>query len=316
MIGTIDKQSMRTSNLRQCGGMRLSSCLLPLDKSGGPLVTVVTVVFNDANALASTIQSVLQQNYPNVEYMVIDGGSTDGTLDVLRKYENSINYWVSEPDKGIYDAFNKACHLLTGEWTIFLGAGDVFHDAEVLTKISAVLKRVDDKTEIVYGKVCLNDGGKVLAKAFNDPWGQMRGKWRGGRPMLPHHQGIFHRRRILLGQMPFDVTYRIAADSKLLYRSIQKEEPVFADMTLTLASLGGLSTNPKSALATAIEVARINLEFGFTNYHYQLWCCMKAAAKSAIYRLGGKAISIICINTYRRLTHRENIWKHKPGGSS
>lgn len=310
MVAQLDKQSARAENLRQCGGRRLTGCS-QLSNSRGLLVTVVTVVFNDANALLPTILSVLNQSYPNVEYIIIDGGSADGTLDLLRKYENSISYWISETDMGVYDAFNKACRLLTGEWTIFLGAGDVLHDAGVLAEIAAVLDSVDEKTEIVYGKVCLNDSGKVQAKALNGPWSQMQGRWWGGRPMLPHHQGVFHRRCVLSVEMPFDITYRIAADSKLLYKSIKRAEPVFADVAVTSASLGGLSTDPKYALATALEIIRVNCEFGFTNYRHQFWCYLKAASKSAIYRFGGKALSVFCIDIYRRLTRRESIWKHK-----
>ncbi len=93
---------------------------------GKPLITVVTVVFNGEKFLEETIQSVINQAYDNVEYIIIDGGSTDGTLDIIRKYEHAIDYWVSEKDKGIYDAMNKGCVLAGGEGLIFLNAGDYY----------------------------------------------------------------------------------------------------------------------------------------------------------------------------------------------
>src|SRR5581483_9756434 len=205
-----------------------------------PLFTVVTAVFNAAEHLESTILSVLSQRYADVEYIIIDGGSTDGTLEIVRKYGRSIDYWVSEPDKGVYDAFNKGCRLITGEWTIFLGAGDLLHDANVLPSMAEVVRQVSAETEIVYGKVCLTKSGRIPVETLNSPWSQMCGRWRAGRPNLPHHQGVFHRSRILSAGTPFDISYKIAADSKLLYQSIQRAQPVFSDIVVASASVGGV----------------------------------------------------------------------------
>lgn len=288
------------------GGKRLGGGTV-LNSSKCPLFTVVTAVFNGAEHLESTILSVLSQRHADVEYIIIDGGSTDGTLDILRKYERSIDHWVSEPDKGVYDAFNKGCRLITGEWTIFLGAGDLLYDANVLPSIAEVVREVSTETEIVYGKVCLTKSGRVPVETLNSPWSQMCGRWRAGRPILPHHQGVFHRSRILLAGTPFDITYKIAADSKLLYQSIQRAQPVFSDIVVASASVGGVSTNVRHTMAAAEEVFRINREFGFTNHPHQLWFYSKAALKSAINKLGGETVSRLCIDEYRRLTGRERL---------
>src|ERR1035441_4022044 len=105
---------VQTGRVAKCGGKRMSG-ILPESGADHPLFTVVTAVFNGAETLETTIQSVLCQTYKNVEYIIIDGGSTDGTLDIIRKYEHGIDFWLSEPDKGVYDAFNKA--------TVPIGAG-------------------------------------------------------------------------------------------------------------------------------------------------------------------------------------------------
>lgn len=288
------------------GGKRPGGVSL-LNSSKRPLFTVVTAVFNGVEHLESTILSVLSQAYADVEYIIIDGGSTDETLDILRKYENSITYWVSEPDKGVYDAFNKACRLVTGRWTIFLGAGDLLYDANVLTSMAEVVLDVCLETEIVYGKVCLTKSRDLPVETLNFPWNQMRGRWRSGRPMLPHHQGVFHRDRILSVETPFDITYRIAADSKLLYSSIQRAQPVFSDILVSSASVGGVSTDVRYSGAAAKEIVRINREFGFTNYAHQLWFYSKAVLKGAIYEFGGEKVSRLCIDEYRRLTGRERL---------
>ena len=90
-------------------------------------VSVITISYNAVSVIEDTIQSVLNQSYKDIEYIIIDGGSTDGTVDIIKKYQDKINYWVSEPDNGIYDAMNKGIDKATGEWINFMNAGDYFH---------------------------------------------------------------------------------------------------------------------------------------------------------------------------------------------
>ena len=93
---------------------------------GKPLISVITVVYNGEKYLEETIQSIINQTYDNVEYIIIDGGSTDGTVDIIKKYEDRIDYWVSEKDKGISDAFNKGVKVAKGDYINFQGDGDGF----------------------------------------------------------------------------------------------------------------------------------------------------------------------------------------------
>lgn len=114
-----------------------------------PLITVVTVVFNGEATLEQTIQSVVNQTYDNVEYIVVDGNSTDRTLEIIKKYEDKIDYWQSEPDKGIYDAMNKGIELANGDWINFMNSGDSFSSQSVIEQIfyGKCLKNID----ILYG---------------------------------------------------------------------------------------------------------------------------------------------------------------------
>ena len=118
-----------------------------------PLVSIVTVVFNGEKYLEQTIQSVINQTYDNVEYIIIDGGSTDGTVDIIKNYEDRIDYWISEKDKGIYDAMNKGINLASGEWINFMNAGDIFYDEKVLNTIyinPKLFQEIDSFTLILY----------------------------------------------------------------------------------------------------------------------------------------------------------------------
>jgi glycosyltransferase involved in cell wall biosynthesis len=118
-----------------------------------PLISIVTVVYNGAEFLENTIKSVINQTYDNIEYIIIDGGSTDGTLNIIKKYEGQIDYWVSESDEGIYDAMNKGIDKATGEWINFMNAGDTFYNELTLEKV------MDNKydCDLIYSDTYLSD---------------------------------------------------------------------------------------------------------------------------------------------------------------
>ena len=121
-----------------------------------PLVTVITVVFNAQCHLEETILSVVNQSYQNLEYIIIDGGSTDGTLDIIRKFEHVIDYWVSEKDKGIYDGMNKGISLSSGPWLNFMNSGDRFNGDKIIEKIFS--KKQNTEFDFIYSDALLPNG--------------------------------------------------------------------------------------------------------------------------------------------------------------
>lgn len=133
---------MQVGGLRQKGIQKFSI----INK---PLISIVTVVFNGEKTLEKTIQSVLNQTYNNIEYIIIDGGSTDRTLEIIKKYEDKIDYWQSEPDKGIYDAMNKGIGLATGDWINFMNAGDYFYKESVIENVFS--NKNYDQFNVLYG---------------------------------------------------------------------------------------------------------------------------------------------------------------------
>lgn len=118
-----------------------------------PLVTIVTVTLNCEKALERTIKSVLGQTYPSKEYIVVDGGSTDGTLAIIERYKDALDRWVTEHDEGVYDAMNKAIDLAGGEWLIFINAGDVFFDEQALER---TISHGADGIDLLYSDTWFN----------------------------------------------------------------------------------------------------------------------------------------------------------------
>lgn len=145
------------------GGLRTKGYFKKSYK-GKPLISIITVVYNGEKYLEETIQSVINQTYENVEYIIIDGGSTDGTLEIIKKYEDKIDYWVSEKDGGIYDAMNKGIDVATGEWLNFMNAGDSFYSNQTLMEVFN--NKNYELYNILYGDVETNYGNfKIIHKA-------------------------------------------------------------------------------------------------------------------------------------------------------
>jgi glycosyltransferase involved in cell wall biosynthesis len=166
------------------GGLRTKG-LFKTAQPGQPLVSILTVVFNSARFFEQTILSILSQDYDNLEFIIIDGGSTDGTLEIIRKYEHAINYWVSEPDSGISDAFNKAVALAAGDYLNFQGASDYLISDSV---VSAMMRGVDARHDML---VC----GRVARVAETEENQVLRIEPKYYRPTFD--------KRILLLRMPF-----------------------------------------------------------------------------------------------------------------
>lgn len=134
------------------GGIRLTAANQPLANKN-PLITVITVTYNADKFLEECINSVARQEYQNIEHLIFDGGSSDGTLDILRNFNDKVAYWRSEPDKGIYNAMNKAITFAKGKWILFLGADDV-----LLPGFSTMAYLLKDENCIYYGDSKFQDG--------------------------------------------------------------------------------------------------------------------------------------------------------------
>jgi glycosyltransferase involved in cell wall biosynthesis len=196
-----------------------------------PLVAVVTVVWNDAQHIQQTLESVLGQSYPNLEYIVIDGGSTDGTAAIIERYRSRLAAFVSEPDRGLYDAMNKGLALCRPDsWVHFLNSGDLFAGPEALARLFGGRARCP---ALVLAP--------VVKRGATDVMQPVRLGRRLGMPAC--HQGMFWRQP-LLARHGFDLRYGIAADYDLYLkaaRGLAPEDVAVADAPVAVVSAGGLS---------------------------------------------------------------------------
>lgn len=216
-------------------------------KSALPKVSVITIVYNGAAGIERTIKSVLGQGYKNLEYIIVDGGSTDGTIDIVKKYEDKIARWVSEKDRGISDAMNKGIALATGDIVGMIHADDWYEDGAIKAVVGAFLKY---SPGAVCGALRLWNGDRPYYLGESDVEGMRYG-------MSIWHPTVFVKSEMYKTEGVFDLKYRSAMDYDLLMRFIKKgcafinlKGRVIANM-----SRGGMSeTNRYTGLVEEYEI--------------------------------------------------------------
>lgn len=236
-----------------------------------PLVSVVTSTFNCKNDFVYTIESIKTQTaLGNIQWIVADGGSTDGTVDLIKDNLDIIDCWFSEPDEGIYDAWNKALKYIKGDWVQFVGAGDEYNDPLVIENVLPTLNAAYPKHDLVYGRLrYISEQAREVRDEVGAPWSDLKGKWEYFRPRLPIHPEVFHHAS-LFREMKFDPSYKIAGDSHFLMRCIKTKDPLYIPMVIDKMPLGGASGSIRRAHKTSLETKRASRELGyhipFTHY--------------------------------------------------
>lgn len=205
-------------------------------------LTIITINFNNADALHRTMQSVFSQTYQDFEYIVIDGGSTDGSREIIEKDARRLDYWVSEPDKGIYNAMNKGIDKAHGEYCLFLNSGDTLHDCKVLEDVIPLL----DGTVVITGSLMYGANIMSYKKELNFLRLEL-----GGLP----HQSCFIRTD-WMKQYKYDESLKIVSDWKFFFQVLimNNQSHKFIDRIITDFDLNGISSTNLPLLRKEREI--------------------------------------------------------------
>lgn len=235
-----------------------------------PRLSIVVATFNAARVLPACIASIRAQTFGAWELLVVDGGSSDGTVDIIGQHSNIIRYWHSHRDQGIYDAWNQALDCCKGEYVAFLGADDVWHEPDTLAH---VFSRIGNgQFDLVTGRGVLIGNDGVPAGEFGLGWDYRK----VARRMTVCHPGALHRRDLFSRFGKFDISYRISADYEFLLRLPADVRSLYIPSTLVDVADGGISRTRRwlmlreryRAQANCARVGRVRAAL---NYVDKLW---------------------------------------------
>jgi glycosyltransferase involved in cell wall biosynthesis len=271
-------------------------------------ISVIIAVYNNAKTLQDCLDSVDKQTYKNVELIVIDGGSNDGTADLLKANHSKINYWISESDDGIYNAWNKALAQATGDWVCFLGADDFFWDMSVLERMTEVLCELSPDVRVAYGQIMLLDQYDQKLHTVGEPWEKVKGRFR--QAMCIPHPGAMHRRNLFLERGYFDESFRIAGDYELLLRELKYADAAFVP-GLIVAGMrhGGVSSDPQNSIKSLLEVRRAQRMHG-QRFPGLTWLSafVRVFVRLIMWRVLGERTARKLLDAGRRLMKQPPIW--------
>lgn len=243
-----------------------------------PKFSIITVTYNAEKVLEDTIQSVITQSYKNVEYIIVDGGSKDGTLGIIEKYRQHIAHLVSEPDKGLYDAMNKGIRLATGDYLCFLNAGDELHEDDTLFLMVHSIKG-NTLPDVIYGETQIVDenGHFIRMRRLSAPEVLTWKSFKKG--MLVCHQAFFARRELAVNE-PYNLKYRFSADFDWCIRIMKKSKSIHNSglTVIDYLSEGMTTRNHKASLMERFHIMCHHYGYISTIAHH-MWFVVRAVLK-------------------------------------
>jgi glycosyltransferase involved in cell wall biosynthesis len=246
------------------------------------LISIITITYNSAKYLEATIKSVIDQEYPNVEYIIVDGGSTDSTINVIKKYEGRISKWISEPDRGISDAMNKGIRMSSGDIVGILHSDDFYADPTVLGRIAGVFSHAPH-INALYG---IQDYIDPVTGITILTWGRDADPSEIKKRMYIPHPTLFVRKKVYDEIGLFRLDYRVAMDYELAVRLTKYTRPYF--LNYKIACMRDMGTSGKQYLKSFREVVKALMEHGY--YMAALLTILRNAAKQVLISLGLKRV--------------------------
>lgn len=284
----------------------------PLDQK--PLISIIIAVYNGEKYLAGAIESINKQTFKNTELIIIDGNSSDETVQIIKRYRPYISYWISEQDQGIYDAFNKAVNKAKGEWLCFIGADDFLWNNEVISNIVPHLNEAKLKNiRYVYGQInLLHPFNNKIIEVLGKPWVQQKSKFQYS--MSIAHCGSFHHKNLFLEHGEFNTQFKIAGDYDFLLREFKnssKDAYFVKDIVVVGMRNGGISgsLNQRLLMARETEMARRKNGLDFTSWEIYFWI-VRIKGLLFFERIFGKKFSERLADMYRTIKGEDKRWSN------
>lgn len=275
-----------------------------------PIITIVTATFNVEGSLHWTYNSIKNQTYPYIQWIVIDGNSKDNTVELLRQYGDVVDVWFSEPDTGIYNAWNKALPYIQGDWVQFLGAGDELYQCDVLEKVVNHLKNCDTKAKLAYGKI-LHISEKKRIELFQTGmnWNNYTNLWDIYRPELPVYSGIYQHRSLFELVGGYDEQYKVVADNVFVLQCLRYSSFEFLPFLVAKMPLGGLTgridSHQKIIPETKVAMKNLGIKIPLRKYVYFEF---KYFFKDLMFAILGRKNLEFLMDSIKQLRGKNKVW--------
>ena len=276
-----------------------------MNRSG--LISIIISTYNAAETLEACLISYIDQTYEKKELIIVDGASNDDTLKITNRFRSHITQLISEPDTGIYNAWNKALNLASGDWLYFLGADDYFKDKNVLEQVAEQLNIISTETNIVYGRVdYVNTHGDFLYSR-GEPWDKVGKQYR--QQMTIPHQGVFHRASLFSKYGKFDETFRIAGDYEMLLRELKDKSAIYLPITISAMRQAGASSQQSNSLLIINELRKAQLKNGIHNAGLSWYFALvRVYIRIIVWKLLGEKIARKLLDIGRFLMRKPPHW--------
>jgi len=270
-----------------------------------PTIAIVLATYNGARTLDAALDSLADQSSIPDQIIVVDGASTDGTIEILERRNEMLSHWLSEPDNGLYDAWNKALSKVTCEWVCFVGCDDLLADRDTIAWWRRELAQGSPHVGIAYGQVAMIGANGEANELYGEPWTDRSPKRLRSRMLIPF-TGTMIRKALLDKVGTFDTAFRVAGDYEWALRAVPRTQVISFRRTVALMGDGGLSGASDTQVAALRELDRIFEANGWPRPLAWRWASIKGRAKLALIKYLGSGVQRWAVDIYRLLTGRKS----------
>jgi glycosyltransferase involved in cell wall biosynthesis len=261
-------------------------------------ISIITVVRNGEQHIEQTINSIISQTYTNIEYIIIDGNSKDRTVEIIKKYNQYLTYWISEPDKGIFDAMNKGVQAATGEWIVFINADDFLVNNDIVSQVVPYL--LNSNSLINYGQILYIEADESET-LHGFEWNKIKQKFRYFGMVIPH-QATFHSKQ-LFDNRQFNTKLKVAADYDLLLSYLSKNDAEYLPMIISKMRGGGFSST-----VSPLKIIEENTKAQMANSRNSVFFVLRISVNAALFLIYFYLSSFFGTNIKSRIVTKLKIF--------